>query len=350
MSEKFRNNNIAQSVFEKNYNQIPESKKEILNQKYSCGICLEIVKYENPFLCYECQKIFHHSCLEHWDESQKQIDKVLSCPNCRNESPIEDWKVLRNYDEMRTKDALILNHLGKSFNSKVYIDKSMNLFKLILNKLKNIHPKIESEKNYKLNNLVEEFKYSLINPSIDEISLAILEELDILEEFIINGKKDFQKEEIKYKNEINIKYFTEKEGKFPIFGEKFVTNNNKNINLKINGKNSALVQKFDLKEGENNVTICITNTLKNLSGMFSYCKTLYNIDELKYLNTENVTDFSDMFKCSNISDIKALQYWNTSKSETFKSMFFACDALSNIKALKNWNVSKCKDFSCSVSV
>ena len=235
MSEKFRKNNIAQSVFEKNYKQIPESKKEILNQKYNCGICLEIVKYENPYLCYECQKIFHHSCLKHWDERQKQLNKVLSCPNCRNESPIENWKVLRNYDEMRTKDALILNNLGKSFNTKVYIDKSMNLFKLILNKLKNIHPKIESEKNYKLNNLIEEFKYSLINPSIEEISSAIIEELDIIEEFISNVKKDVQKEEIKYKNEINIKYFIEgKYKEFPIFGEKFVNNN-------INTVNSALI-------------------------------------------------------------------------------------------------------------
>ena len=73
MSEKFKKNNIAQSVFEKNYNQIPEEKKEILNQKYNCGICLEIIKYENPFLCYECQKIFHHSCLKHWDERQNKL-------------------------------------------------------------------------------------------------------------------------------------------------------------------------------------------------------------------------------------------------------------------------------------
>lgn len=32
MSEKFRKNNIAQSIFEKNYQQLPELKKEILDQ------------------------------------------------------------------------------------------------------------------------------------------------------------------------------------------------------------------------------------------------------------------------------------------------------------------------------
>ena len=345
MSEKFRKNNIAQSVFEKNYKQIPESKKEILDQKYNCGICLEIIKHENPYLCYECQKIFHHSCLKHWDARQKQLNKILSCPNCRNESSIEKWKVFRNYDETRTKDAQIINQLSKSFNSNEYIDKSIDLFKLILNKLYNIHPKIESQKNYKLNNLIEELKYSIINPSIDELSTAIFEELDILDEYITNVKKGIQKEEIKYKNEINIKYMTEEEGNQKIFGKGFVINNINNINLIINGKNSPLVEEYYLKEGENNVTICIKNTLTNLSYMFPFCKTLYNIDELKYLNTEKVTDFSYMFEYTKISNIKALENWDTSKSESFRSMFSSCELLSNIKPLKNWNVSRSKNFS-----
>ena len=218
MSENFRKNNIAQSVFQKNYEQIPDSQKEILNQKYSCSICLEIIKHENPFLCYECQKIFHHKCLKHWNERQRQLNKALSCPNCRNKLPFEKWKVLRNYDEIRTKDAQVLNQLGKSFNSDEYIEKSTNLFKLILNKLNIIHQNIESQKNYKLNNLIEEFRYNLVNPSIDDISATIIEELNLLEEFITKAK-DIQKEEIKYKNEINLKYFSEYKDK-----EKFLVN------------------------------------------------------------------------------------------------------------------------------
>ena len=95
---------------------------------------------------------------------------------------LEKWKVLRNYDEIRTKDALIFNHLGKSSNSNEYMDKSMSLFKFILNKLNAIHPKIEQQKNYNLNNLIEELKYNIVNPSIEEISKVIAEELDIIEE------------------------------------------------------------------------------------------------------------------------------------------------------------------------
>ena len=304
MSENFRRNNIAESSFEKNYKQIRESKKEILNQKYSCSICLEIIKHENPYLCYNCQKIFHNACLKHWNERQSQLNKELSCPNCRNELPLEKWKVFVNYDEIRTKDAQLLNQADKSFNSNEYIDKSMNLFQIVLNKLNIIHPKIESQINYKLKNLIEEFKYNLKNPSIDEISTVLIEELDLIEEFIINTKQGNQKEESIYKNEINLQYMAEEEGNKQIFGYKFVQNNINNINLIINGNKSPLVQEYNLKEGENNITLCIKNKLTNLSDMFTHCKTLYNIDELKYLNTEDVIDFSGMFKYCNISNIK----------------------------------------------
>jgi uncharacterized CHY-type Zn-finger protein len=118
MSQKVPSKGITHSVFAKNYDELPELKKEILNQKYSCSICLELIKYENPFLCYVCQKIFHHSCLKSWVTRQNQLGKVLSCPNCRNELPFEKWKEQRNYDENRTKDVVILNQLGKSFNTK----------------------------------------------------------------------------------------------------------------------------------------------------------------------------------------------------------------------------------------
>ena len=346
MSQYFINNNPVQSVFEKNYGQISESKKEILNQKYNCGICLEIIKHENPFLCYQCQKIFHHSCLQFWDSKQKQMNRRLSCPNCRNELPIEQWKELRNYDEMRTKDALIYNQLGKSLNPNDYMYKSMNLFKFILNKLNAIHPKITPQKNYNLNNLIEVLKYNITNPSIDEISKVIAEELNIIEKYFTNGNnKVTKKEETKYKNEINIKYMTQNEGNQRIFGGFFVENNINNIILIINGKKSPLVSQYYLRKGENNVTICIKNPLTDLSNMFPFCETLYNIDELRYLNTKNVTNFSAMFEYTKISNVQALENWDTSKSENFSDMFYSCELLTSIKPLQNWNVSKCKDLS-----
>ena len=74
---------------------------------------------------------------------------------------------------------------------------------------------------------------------------------------------------------------TEKKGNQQIFGYQFVKNNINNISLIINGKESKLVAEYDLNKGENNITLCIKNKLTNLSDMFAFCKTLYNIDELK---------------------------------------------------------------------
>ena len=108
--------------------------------------------------------------------------------------------------------------------------------------------KIESQINYKLKNLIDEFKYNLKNPSIDEISTVLIEELDLIEEFIINTKQGTQKEESIYKNEINLQYMAEEEGNKQIFGYKFVQNNINNINLIINGNKSPLVQEYNLKK------------------------------------------------------------------------------------------------------
>ena len=105
----------------------------------------------------------------------------------------------------------------------------MNLFKFILSKLNSIHPKIEPHTNFKLNNLIEELNYNIINPSIEEISKVIAEELDIVEYYISNVNKGIKTDEIKYKNEINIKYMTEEEGEQDIFRKDFVDNNIDNI-------------------------------------------------------------------------------------------------------------------------
>ena len=106
-----------------------------------------------------------------------------------------------------------------------------------------------------------------------------------------------------------------------IFGYQFVENNINNINIIINEEKSPFVEEFYLKEGENNITLCIKNKLTNLSYMFNLCQTIYNIDELKYLNTEDVIDFFHMFEISKISNIKALENWNISKSDSFSSSF-----------------------------
>ena len=131
-----------------------------------------------------------------------------------------------------------------------------------------------------------------------------------------------------------------------IFGQKFVENNRENIILKINGLKSELIEKYNLKEGINNIQIILKNNLINLKDMFYGAASLKNIEELKYLNTEEVNDFSGMFSyCSSLSDIKGLQNWNVSNGNNFEGIFMGCPLLSDIKGLQNWNVSNGNNFS-----
>ena len=72
-------------------------------------------------------------------------------------------------------------------------------------------------------------------------------------------------------------------------------NNKNNIELMINGKKNELVQKYKLKKGENNIQIIIKNKKIDLEYMFYECSTLKNIDELKYLDTKDINNFSYIF-------------------------------------------------------
>ena len=83
--EEESDNILEKSVFDINYNKLPESLQEKLDEKYNCSICQIIIKKENPYFCYTCQKIFHSNCLKDWEKKCKEKNDNLTCPNCRKE-------------------------------------------------------------------------------------------------------------------------------------------------------------------------------------------------------------------------------------------------------------------------
>ena len=97
------------------------------------------------------------------------------------------------------------------------------------------------------------------------------------------------------KKEINIIYKADKEGKENIFGKQFVENNKNNIELIINENKYHLISKYKLKKGENNLKIIIKNKITNLEYMFYGCKSLKKIEELEYIDTKGINNFSYMF-------------------------------------------------------
>ena len=385
---QINNKNLEESLFQVNYNKIVDSNKENLDDKYTCSICSERVKNEKPLFCYICQKIYHHKCLKQWDRQITLQNQDLSCPNCRNVLPLNKWREKLDFEDNIKNDENIMNELDvlKNENDKknnliknygILNEKVLNLFKLMLTKINKMSSLINKEHiNNKILNIIKELPQpNAINNIIDEISNSILEELEVIEQYIkhkedinyllneinfgepkLNDNKnndlkinDSKNNDIKMnenKNEINLVYMTETEGEQKIFGKKFVESNKSNIELIINGEKSCLIDKFKLKKGENIIKIIILNKINDLSYMFNECSSLKNIEELKYLDTKDINDFSYMFfGCSSLEDIKPLANWNVTKSNNFSYMFFGCSSLKDIKPLINWNVSNCKNFS-----
>ena len=334
---------LAQSLFTRNLNKLPESKQDIITEKYTCSICLELIKDENPLFCYVCQKIFHHKCLENWEKQQKEKNKKLSCPNCRNELPLNKWKEKLDFKETRENDANIMSQMNSgSLSPNEYIIKSNELFEKILRELNEIYSLINSTDNKKLTDLIDRIKNNISNPSIDDITIEIMEQLKYIKNYI---KISPDNNNSGNKKDLNFEYVTEEQGICDIFGETFVQNNKDNIALIINGKPNKLVDKFTLLKGKNNIKMIIKNDLTNLEEMFHGCKTLVNINDLKYLDLKNITSIKKLFYgCESLKDIKVLENWDVSKFEDLSGIFYKCKSLSDINALKNWNVSNCKNF------
>ena len=125
-------NSLEQSIFDINYNKLSESKQDILDEKYNCILCSIIIKNENPYLCYKCQKIFHIKCLKDWDNKCKEQNKNLICPNCRNELPIENWYKKLNHEENRKEYANLMNLINEfkinyNINNKIDLSKDKKI-------------------------------------------------------------------------------------------------------------------------------------------------------------------------------------------------------------------------------
>ena len=229
-------NNLRQSLFSRNLNDLSESKQDILSEKYSCLFCSKIIKNENPFLCYKCQKVYHKECIEGWDKKCKEQNKNLTCPNCRNELPLEQWNKKLEFEEGRQNDAYLINKINEykindNMNNNInkikerkidelkdenikqselikkyenYIRKTFETFKDILNNLNSVHTSVKLEKNNKLNDLIANYPLNFENLNLDEISKIINEEFEIFKKNLINKNIPVQNNNININNIQNI--------------------------------------------------------------------------------------------------------------------------------------------------
>ena len=210
--------------------------------------------------------------------------------------------------------------IGEIFINKNNTNKDISIINLLENRKKEIKD-----------------KSNLINGELDNLNKNI---------FTNRINKDNKINKLnEYNNKINLIYYAKTKSIYNIFGDKFVNNNKNCMELIINSVKNRLVNKCELKEGDNNIRLLIKNKLINLSYMFFECNSLKDIKGLKYLDVNEIKDFSFMFSyCSSLSDIQPLKDWNVSNGKNFSFMFSCCSSLSDIQPLKDWNISNGKDF------
>jgi hypothetical protein len=308
------------------YDQLTQDKKKIIDERYVCKICSDFIE-EKPLFCPECQKIFHQKCLENWEEKSKKNKNDFSCPFCKNEIPLNEWKQKLYHDENIKNDIKIMN--------QIMIYDLINLInerkiKMLQNELKSKDEQLNKEPDIFLNILKQ---INDITPLMKKImgknSLEIIKKFKELQRYILEFSK--------YNNEIEISYSTTKEGLENIFGEEFKENNKNNIDLMINGEKSPLVSQCKLKKGTNSIKLIIKNDLNNLEHMFHGCDSLAKIEELKYLDTRKVTNYSYMlYGCTLLKNIKPLEQWNISKGINFTNMLSSSTLFNELKTFKNW--------------
>ena len=85
------------------------------------------------------------------------------------------------------------------------------------------------------------------------------------------------------------------------------------------------------------------NKVKNMSYMFSGCKSLKNIIFDGNVNTDNVEDMSGMFSgCESLESLKSLpdiSNWNTECVTNMSYMFYNCSSLISLPDISKWDTS-----------
>ena len=324
--------NLCQSIFSLNYNELSEANQDILDNKYACNICNLIIKNENPLFCYRCQKIFHQKCLEEWDKKKKLLNENLTCPNCKYELPLEEWKKKLNFEETRKKEGEMINkikenemnqklniNINKIKNKKIdelqykhedFVKKVLNMIKNILNEIDDMNVLFNFKKNN--NNNLLNILYN-DNSKFDEISNIIIRQLDMIKNKIkqIQGNSKFQQMNNINDNKISYPDLDEnnlnnKNNKTINNKRSFTDSNEKNININ-NSINENKMPNLSLNENNINNNIININEISDYSDyedIFPYIKSpKKSIIFIKSLNEEIKVKIPNLVKKNDLYSI-----------------------------------------------
>ena len=393
------NKNIGISIFSKNYNKLSDSKKEKLDDKYGCLLCLSIIKQENPYFCYKCQKIFHEKCLKDWDNKCRMENKNFSCPRCRSETPINSWNKKFDYEEARKELEDLIDKINELKEDKIaqmnllkkyskYMTNTFDLFRKILLKINSIHLMLKLQYNINLNNLINSFPLNFDNLNLNDITNIINFEFDLLKNHLnsnkninepnikvnpiynkninVNNTIHNQKQNLKIKNNIDNNIYTQ---------NNFNINNINNINNNINNNNRILSARNNINPKENSIqnslpsynelmrnqininnTVSIRELYKNKINI-TYSVTKRGPDTIFGVNFVNNNKSNIRLNINGEEDLELVNKYELHPGENnitllinnqltnLSEMFYGCTILKDIKDLEFLDVTKVQSLS-----
>ena len=242
---------INKSLFTYNYDKLPESKQNILDEKYICPLCEVKIKNEKPLFCYICQKIFHKDCLKSWEKKRISQNLKFNCPSCRNETSLNNWKEKLDYIDNRKNEEEVMDKISKYELDKTLNININNIYENEINELtKELKELNKIKKEYieykefilktldnilikinEINSIIEkDNKLNVINelPQQNDKIKIIFDSLEKLENYL----KKIEKDKLVYKNEIKEDKKEDKQIK---------ENNIKEENLNVNRVNDNII-------------------------------------------------------------------------------------------------------------
>ena len=296
---------------------------------------------QKNYICNKHNEIFFKYC----NDCKKNICVRCSAEH-KSHNSIYYENILPDIDKIKEVIQELKGVIGIFNNNINNIIKRLNKVKDNMNIYYHIFNHIF--KNYEINNR----NYEILQ-NINEINNIKIKEIkDINNDSNINNKiinilKIYNN---MINNEINIIYNINKEDEeIKLFDEDFVKNNKNICKLIIDGKESDLIEEYNInnyKKDKLKIKLIGIENVTNMSYMFYNCSSLSNLPDISKWNTNNVTNMSYLFyNCSSLSNLPDISKWNTNNVNNMSYMFSGCSSLSNLPDISKWNTNNVTNMS-----
>ena len=304
IDDKIFNNDLENDYYKKPIYLIQDNKKDIL---VSFGIIEAIIKTDLKYSCYTNSNF---RGLTIFDLENNKIIGIHQNQSNYNKGVLIK-KIIKDFKVIYTN--LISNKLKNEINLIINIDKSeINKEIYFMDNYDNYHNNLKelNDSNTELYINNQKYKYSKY--------------------FITKNEGKYN---IKLKFNTNVKdcsyMFANCKTIEDINLLDFDTNNIINMKYMFYGCN---IKEIDLLSFN-------TKNVKIMNNMFENCKNLKYL-ELDFLDINNVTDISEMFKgCSSLISLPDISNWNTENINKMSGLFEGCSSLKSLPDISKWNMN-----------